>query len=114
MESKGWAASVDTTLIDVAPATFKPTSKPTTILVTKAERNFMNIMMTVMLVKKLTFCDVISSENYRNILRSSKSKLKIKSICRLLITAILNYMGKNTLCASTQRMYQMPDAQKGE
>ena len=50
--SKGFADSVDTTLIDVIPATFKPTSRPTTILVTKVEMNFMEIMMTVMLLKK--------------------------------------------------------------
>ena len=57
--SRGWAASVDTTLMDVAPATSKPTSEPTTILVTKAEMKI-SFMTTVRLLKrKLTYCDDI-------------------------------------------------------
>ena len=57
--SRGWAASFDTTLMDVAPATSKPTSEPTTILVTKAEMKI-SFMTTVRLLKrKLTSCDDI-------------------------------------------------------
>ena len=73
--SRGWAASVDTTLIDVAPATSKPTSEPTTILVTKAEMKI-SFMTTVRLLKKI---NILGRYN-RDILKSIKSKLKIEFV----------------------------------